>query len=372
MTIFERASVMKGAQPLAGKYYNDETIYQRELEHIFFQRWLCIGRSEQIAHPGDYFLFNLGDESVIVVRDRDGVAHAHHNLCRHRGTQLCAEERGQFAGSIQCPYHAWTFGLDGTLLAARHMRDVPGFDKGDYPLFSASLVEWDGFLMLNMSRDPESFEDVFAPLIGKWANWRLGELSVGAAIDYDLQANWKLLFENYSECYHCPLIHPALTALSPPDSGKNDLMEGPFLGGPMDLSADAHSMTIGGTTARPPIRGLPIEEHNRVYYYSLFPNTLLSLHPDYVMVHTIRPISARRTLVRCEWLFEPEVMARPDFDASDAVQFWDMTNREDWHACEISQRGVNSRFYQPGPYAQSEGLLWAFDQYYRDALNGAE
>jgi Rieske 2Fe-2S family protein len=372
MTIFERASVTGGAKPLERKYYTDETIYEVELERIFFDRWICIGRSEQIANPGDYFLFDLGGESVIVVRDREGVARAHINVCRHRGTRLCSAERGQFAGSIQCPYHAWTFGLDGKLLAARNMRDVPGFDKADYPLFSPSLVEWEGFLMIDMSRDPKPFEHVFAPLLGKWTNWRLGELRIGATIDYDVQANWKLLIENYSECYHCPVIHPALTALSPPESGKNDLAQGQFLGGPMDLSAAAHSMTVGGTTARPPILGLPREDHHRVYYYSLFPNTLLSLHPDYVMVHFIRPLGAGRTLVRCVWLFEPEVLARPDFNAHDAVQFWDMTNREDWNACEISQHGINSRFYRPGPYAQSEGLLWAFDRYYLEALEGTK
>lgn len=370
MTTFARASVTAGARPLERKYYTDETIYQREIERIFGKRWICVGRSEQIAKPGDYFLFDLGEESVIVVRDRNGLARAHINVCRHRGTRLCSTERGQFAGSIQCPYHAWTFGLDGKLLAARNMRDVPEFDKNDYPLFGASLVEWDGFLMLNLSADPEPFEQAFATLLGKWTNWRPSEVRIGATIDYEVQANWKLIIENYSECYHCPIIHPALVAISPPETGKNDLMEGPFLGGPMALIPNAHSMTVGGKTARMPIRGLPVDDHQRVYYYALFPNTLLSLHPDYVMVHILRPLGPRRTFVRCMWMFEPEVLEQSDFDGQDAVQFWDMTNREDWHACEISQLGINSRFYQPGPYAQSEGLLWAFDRYYVEALEG--
>ncbi len=368
MITFLRPSITPGAQPLERAYYASEEIFRAELERIFFNRWICIGRSEQISNAGDYFLYTLGNESMIIVRDRQGVARAHYNVCRHRGTRLCEASAGQLSETIMCPYHAWTYSLDGRLLAARLMQDTPGFDKADYPLFSANLVEWDGFLMLNMSQRPEPFEEAYAPLINKWDAWRLGELRLGGHIEYDVHANWKLLVENYSECYHCPLIHPALTAISPPTSGRNDLLEGPFLGGYMDLEEDAQSMTIGGHTARPPIRGLPTAEHTHVYYYSLFPNTLLSLHPDYVMVHTMRPISPSQTHVTCEWLFEPEVMAQPEFDPSDAIGFWDMTNREDWHACEISQQGVQSRAYIPGPYAQSEGLLWTFDRYYRAAL----
>jgi Rieske 2Fe-2S family protein len=368
MLSFERPFVTTGARPLEGRYYTSAEVFQTEREQIFMGSWICIGRSEQIAEPGDYFLYSLGNESLIIVRDRDGLARAHYNVCRHRGTRMCEADQGRLA-SIQCPYHAWTFGLDGRLLAARLMQDVAGFEKDDYPLFSAALVEWDGFLMLNLARHPEPFERAFAPLIDKWSAWRLGELRRGARVEYEVRANWKLLFENYSECYHCPLIHPALTRLSPPTSGRNDLMEGPFLGGYMDLDEDAHSMTVGGQTSRPPIRSISSEDHTRVYYYTIFPNLLLSLHPDYVMSHTMRPLAPDLTHVTCEWHFEPEAITVPDFDPSDAVGFWDMTNREDWRACELSQQGVSSRVYQPGPYAQSEGLLWAFDQYYLGTID---
>lgn len=366
MSLFQRAAVMQGAQPLEGRFYDSEEIFRTELERIFFDRWLCVGRSEQIANPGDYFLYSLGDENLIVVRDRDGQAHAHYNVCRHRGTRMCQVEQGQFSETIQCPYHAWTFGLDGRLVAARHMQDVPGFNKADYPLFSAALVEWEGCLMVNLAREPEPFEVAFAPLIDKWSDWNMAGLRRGARIEYDVAANWKLLFENYSECYHCPLVHPALTAISPPSSGRNDLMEGPFLGGYMNLFHE--SMTLNGHTSRPPLSGLKEVDHSRVYYYTIFPNMLLSLHPDYVMIHTMRPLSAGRTHITCEWLFDPVVMGRYDFNPTDAVEFWDMTNRQDWHVCELSQLGVASRAYVPGPYAQAEGLLWAFDRYYLDAI----
>src|SRR5262249_55610574 len=152
-------------------------------------------------------------------------------------------------------------------------------------------------------------------------------------IDYDIKANWKLIVQNYSECYHCPLIHPQLDRLSPWDSGRNDLSAGSFLGGYMTLNHVGGSMTTSGGTSRPPLGALAGEDLGRVYYYTIFPNMLLSMHPDYVMVHTIWPQEPGRTLITCEWLFDRATMERPDFDPSDAVEFWDLTNRQDWQVC---------------------------------------
>jgi Rieske 2Fe-2S family protein len=207
-----------------------------------------------------------------------------------------------------------------------------------------------------------------APLIGKFAAWGMPELRVARTIDYDLACNWKLIFQNYSECYHCPLIHPALDRLSPSTSGRNDLSEGPFLGGYMTLNHDVGSMTISGKAAARPVGNLATEDLDRVYYYTLFPNVLLSLHADYVMVHTITPHSAERSHVRCQWLFAPGADAA---GIDDAVAFWDMTNRQDWEVSVLTQLGASSRAYTPGPYAHSEGLLWAFDRHYRSVLEGA-
>lgn len=361
---FRRAAVEAGTRTLPGRYYAADEVFAAEQERVFARHWLCAGREERITRPGDYLLVNIAGESLILVRDREGVPRAFFNVCRHRGTRICTEERGHFGQSIQCPYHAWTYGLDGRLLAARHMQDVPDFDKHDYPLVAAEMVSWEGFLMLNLQAEPAPFEDVFAPLIDKWTVWRLPALRMARRIEYDVRANWKLIVQNYSECYHCPLIHPALDHLSPSTSGRNDLAEGPFLGGYMTLKHAGGSMTMSGHTSWPPIGEVRGDELNRVYYYSLFPNMLLSLHPDYVMVHTLWPVSADRTRIVCEWLFDPAVMARPDFDPSDAVEFWDLTNRQDWHVSELTQLGVTSRAYRPGPYAQQEGLLAAFDREY--------
>jgi Rieske 2Fe-2S family protein len=170
--------------------------------------------------------------------------------------------------------------------------------------------------------------------------------------------------QNYSECYHCPLVHPQLDKVSPWDSGRNDLGSGPVLGGFMSLRHGSDSMTLSGHSARPALPGLDAEDRERVYYYEIFPSLLLSLHPDYIMAHYLTPVAVDRTRVTCTWLFDPAQMAQPDFDASDAVEFWDMTNRQDWHVCELSQLGVSSRAYTPGPYAHAEGLLHAFDTHY--------
>jgi glycine betaine catabolism A len=371
MTIFMKTSVQPGAYTLPGRYYVAEEVFCAETERIFYAGWVCVGRAEQIAQPGDYFLAQVAAESIIVVRGRDGAARALFNVCRHRGTRMCTEERGQFPGSIQCPYHAWTYGLDGELIAARWMRETAGFDLGDYPLQAAALAEWEGFLFLNLAPDPEPFERTFAPLLGKFSAWRMPELRQARQIEYDIQANWKLIVQNYSECYHCPLIHPALTQLSPPTSGCNDMIEGPFLGGYMTMNEAVGSMTTSGRTARPSLGQVSGEDLGRVYYYSIFPNLLLSLHPDYVMAHTLWPRSAAYTRVVCTWFFDPATQARPDFDPSDAVEFWDMTNRQDWHVCELSQLGVGSIGYRPGPYANAEGLLWAFDREYLRVMGEA-
>jgi Rieske 2Fe-2S family protein len=370
MAVYQKAAVRPGALTMPQRYYASAEIFALETERVFAKRWLCVGRAEQILNAGDYFLAEVVGESLIVVRGSDGTVRAHFNVCRHRGTRMCDETKGTFSGSIMCPYHAWTYGLDGALLAARNMQTVDGFDKSQYPLRQAHLAQWEGFLFVNLADEPTPFEQAYASILNRWPKWTIGRLRAAKRIDYDLKTNWKLIFQNYSECYHCPLIHPALDKLSPSDSGRNDLSEGDFLGGFMTFrEPGTHgSMTLSGHTARTPVGDVDGEEVERVYYYTIFPTMLLSLHPDYVMVHYVTPLSHERTLVSCEWLFEPDTMAASGFDPSDAVDFWDMTNRQDWRVCELSQLGIASRAYLPGPFGNQEGLLESFDRNYLAAM----
>lgn len=351
-----------GAKTLPGEYYASLEIFQQELDRIFYRRWICAGREEDVPEPGDYLVRNIGTESVLVTRDREGEVRALHNVCRHRGSRLCTEPRGRFSSAIRCPYHAWTYGLDGSLRAAPFMDGVPGFDPQSHGLHPVALASWEGFLFVSLADDPEPFEQAYQPLLGKFPGYNLPHLRVARQIDYDPRANWKLIFENYSECLHCPTIHRALVKQSPAESGRNDLVSGPFLGGYMDVTSESGSLSATGRACAIPVGELPEADRRRVYYYSLFPNVLLSLHADYVMVHMLWPIAPDRTLIECRWLFHAEAAAQPAFDPDDAVQFWDRVNREDWHVCELCQAGVSSRAYTPGPYSARESLSAAFDR----------
>ena len=366
MGLFLKAAEVgaQGAMTLPGRFYTSPEILRQEQESIFLQSWICAGREERVPQPGDYFVRNIGTESVLITRGRDGVVRAFHNLCRHRGTRLCEEGAGHFKNAIRCPYHAWAYALDGRLIAAPSMERLEGFAAEDYPLHPVSLARWEGFLFVSLATQPEPFETAYAPLLGKFAAYNLPTLRTMRRIDYDVRANWKLMFENYAECFHCSPVHPALVKLSPADSGANDLVSGAFLGGYMEVKAEAGSMTLSGNACALPVGDLSHEDHRRVYYYSLFPNMLLSLHPDYVMVHTLWPEETDRTRIECEWLFHPDAAAQTGFNPDDGVEFWDITNREDWHICEQSQLGVASRAYTPGPYSPRESISAAFDREY--------
>jgi Rieske 2Fe-2S family protein len=361
---FVPASAPPGAMTLEAKWYTSQDVFAHESERIFTRSWICAGRAEQLRATGDFFLADVDGESIIVTRDENANIRAYYNVCRHRGTRLALSPAGCFKSSIQCPYHAWTYGLNGELRAARNMEKEPYFDKADYSLHAIPLAIFEGFVFLNLAPHPQPFEEAFAPLLGRFAPWNIADLRRGHRIEYELDCNWKLVFLNYSECYHCPLIHPQLERLSPSESGRNDLIEGPFLGGYSELRAPDGSLTMSGHRVRSALGTLSGDDLSRVYYYTIFPSLLLSLHADYVMVHYVTPLSPTRTKVVCEWLFEPAEIARQDFDAMDAVDFWDLTNRQDWRVNELTQLGVSSRAYTPGPYTEQEGLLHAFDRHY--------
>ena len=364
MHTFTKPSLTAGEKTLPASWYVSPEIYAHERERVFAREWICVGRSERLENAGDFFTVEPAGESLIVTRDRAGTVHAFFNVCRHRGTRICELASGRFQGSIQCSYHAWTYGLDGALKVARNMAEVPGFDVRDYPLREAAVALWEGFIFVNLAAEPEPFEIALAPLAGRFSKWDVENLRTARTIEYDVACNWKLVFQNYSECYHCPLVHPQLDKLSPSDSGRNDLTAGPVLGGFSELRVHGASLTTTGQTLRPPLGGVDGDDLDRVYYYTIFPSMLLSLHPDYVMVHYVEPTGIARTRVTCSWLFDPAAMSACEFDPRDAVDFWDLTNRQDWHVSELTQLGLQSRAYSPGPYSNAEGLLAAFDRHY--------
>ena len=355
----------QGARTLPGDDYTSPSVFDTERERVFARSWNCVGRANAVAHAGDFLVRRVAGESLIVVRGRDGAIRAFFNVCRHRGTELCQDARGRFSETIRCPYHAWTYTTDGRLIGAPHMQDVDGFDKRDYPLHQAAVAEWEGFLFVNVVREPRPFAEWFAPMLGRLARFGLDELLVGHRVEYDVHANWKLVFQNYSECLHCPSIHPELSTVLPYQSGANDLTEGPFLGGYMEIKPPNASATISGRACGLPLSdSLDDDDRRRAYYYSLMPNLLLSIHPDYVNYYLLTPVAVDRTLVESEWLFHPENTRSAGFNPADAVEFWDVTNRQDWDIVARGQRGISSSRYQPGPYSARESVPAAWDREY--------
>ena len=365
-------SYQQGARTLPGRYYTAPEVFAEERERIFRRNWICVGRDDALADPGDYRLVEIAGESIIVLRDHSGERHAYYNVCRHRGTRLCEAPTGRLSETIQCPYHAWTYALDGSLIGAPHMHEVEGFDKRAYPLHAVALAEWEGFLFANLDPQatPEGAPQWFSPLRSRFANYNLPALRTVRRIEYDVKANWKLILQNYNECLHCPMIHPELSTKLPYTSGANDLVEGPFLGGYMEIKAPNESATLTGRACALPLGKLPAEDQRRAFYYALFPTMMLSLHPDYAVFYTVWPVEPLRSRVICEWMVHPDAPAAAGYNIQDAEEFWDRTNRQDWHICEQSQLGISSRAYVPGPYSPRESIPAAWDRTYLRALEG--
>jgi Rieske 2Fe-2S family protein len=346
---------------LSAGYYTDRERYRREIEKLYFESWICAGRAEQIAQPGDYFLREVGGESVIITRDSGGGPRAFYNVCRHRGTRMCTSPEGKLAGRIQCPYHGWSYGLDGRLLGAPHM-DEP-FCREDYPLHSVACDVWDGHVFIHPGKRPEPLAGHLAGLPAKFAHWGMQDLRLHKRLVYDIKANWKLVILNYNECVHCPVLHPALNRLTDYLGSDNEAPTSAYMGGAMGFRGGAETMSMDGRRSRDYLPALTREERRKVCYYTIYPNFLLSLHPDYMMTHTLWPKAVDRTEIICEWHFHPAEMAKADFQANDAIEFWDLTNREDWSIVELSQAGIQSRAYTPGPYSSREELLHIFDDW---------
>ena len=359
-----------GALTMPRERYTSDAILRDERERIFTRSWNCVGRSSRLMKPGDFIVRSVAGESIIVLRDRGGELRAFFNVCRHRGTQICNVTSGQFSETIQCPYHAWTYSTDGRLIGAPHMQDVDGFDKRDYPLHSAGVAEWEGFVFVNIADDPVPFEHAFAPMLRRLERFHLADLVVGHSVEYDVHANWKLVFQNYSECLHCPMIHPELSTVLPYQSGANDLIEGPFLGGFMEITTPIESATLSGRACGRFVSDeLSSDDRRRAFYYTLMPNLMLSIHPDYVNYYLITPVAVDRTIVESEWLLHPSNTANPDINPEAAISFWDITIMLDWDIVLRSQHNNTTQQKEPRPNTARESIPAAWDRAYLEAMS---
>jgi Rieske 2Fe-2S family protein len=251
------------------------------------------------------------------------------------------------------------------------MENVPGFDTKDFGLHEIPSSVVAGFLWINFLPQ-DSTAEFLEPLANVFAAWQMSDLVVAAELQYVVKANWKLLFQNYSECYHCPTVHPALNRLTPYLGSSNELIRGPILGGPMQLAAGCGTMSENGELIGTVIPSLDLTQQRQVSYFTVFPNIFLSVHPDYALVHRLQRLSNRETEVVCQFLFQRQDRERPNFDPVRAVRFWDLTNRQDWEVCERAQLGMEDVGYRPGPYSNLESVVAAFDRHYLASLGDVE
>ncbi len=356
---------------LPSDWYHDDRIWRIEKERIFAREWLAVCREEELPPPGAGRVLDVLGESVIVVRHRSGAPRAFYNVCRHRGARLCrpdgeplrpgrvALRGGVVSGRlILCPYHGWSYDFDGALVAAPHVGATAEFDRRDHGLYPVGLETWGGFVFLNLTpSQAQPLERQLGAMPARIARYPLAELRIGATRRYEVAANWKLLCENYNECYHCGTVHPELCEIVPAfrDGGGAalDWVRG------VPHRPGANTFTRSGTTSRRPFGGLDQDELERHKGELAYPNMFLSLARDHVAAFILEPVAAERTLVTCHFLFAPAETARPDFDPSDAVDFWDLVNRQDWTVCEQVQLGIRARPHRSGVYAPMED--WNLD-----------
>ena len=340
--------------------YTDPAVLAWERRHFFADSWPCLGRVEDLAagdggRPVTQRAVTVGDIAVLLTFEAapdaltGPVVHAFANVCRHRGHELLPEGGTGVKRALTCPYHAWSYDLRGDVIASPGFEKVETFDRGQFGLVELPSVVWHGWVFVNATGTGAPFADHLGDLddlVGPYAPERLVR---GARHTYEIAANWKIICENYHECYHCPLIHPELCQVSPPTSGANYDLPGAWVGGAMDLADDAVTMSLTGRSDGLFLEGV---DPRKVLYLGMFPNLLVSLHPDYVMTHRMLPLAPDRTWVECSWYF-----ASPEVDPTYAVDFWDLTNKQDFGACESVQRGLSSPHFRPGPFAPNEDAV---------------
>lgn len=348
--------------------YVSAAVFDAERERIFAREWVLVGREESIPAEGDYLDVSVLGEPLLVVRGGGGVLRAFFNVCRHRGCALVLREKhagategvpvaGHLGKTIRCPYHSWTYGLDGSLRSAPFLEDALAGRKGDFGLHPAAVATRGGFIFVNL--DPEGAlarghtpESQLGASLHRLRNYPLADLRLGYRIVYDVAANWKVILENYNECYHCAGVHPELCRVVPAfrqNGGASlDWENG------IPHREGAVTFTASGQTTRAPFPGLDANELVRHKGELIYPNCMISLSMDHVAVFTLFPRDAGHTTVICDFLFHPSEIARPGFDPMDAVGFWDITNRQDWAVCEGVQGGMTSRRFTHGYYSPME------------------
>ena len=376
---------LSAAQPtLPYRYYLDDQQYRRELDTIWSRNWIYLCRAETLANSGDYRLFEIAGRELILLRDDAGGLAAYFNSCRHRGSTLCRDAAGRFErGRITCTYHSWMYDLRGRLLATGGARPVDGFAREEHGLDAVAIAEWGGFVFANLEGgDAPAFAAALGDELAPLANWPLAELRVGHRFSKTLDCNWKLFWENFNECLHCPKVHPGLCQLVPiygrglmvrkddprwRERGEDD---NPRISG--RLRAGAETWSSDGRAHAVVFRGLSDAERQRGHTYAVaLPSLFIVGHVDYVRSVQITPLGSEKMRIDAEWLLTPEALEDAALDLPALAGFAEQVMREDGEICEINHRGLRSAATPHGVLMQEEYEVFAFQEWIRRELGEA-
>lgn len=343
------------APTLPGSAYTSETVFEEELRKVFEREWVYVGRADEIPDAGDFLRCSVGRESVLLVRGRDGEVRGFLNVCRHRGALLCVDDSGNVGNAIRCPYHAWAYRLDGGLITAPNWEAMASIDKAQRSLIEVNTDVWNGMVWVNLSDDATPLADHLRPQlehrlgdnIGVLDRYDIGSLVVGKRIVYEVEANWKLIFENFQECYHCGTIHPELVDAIPAFQASDTSAAGYDHNG-YAFAEGREAFTLSGKRRLPRLPLLREEDDLKYFGMTLRSNAFLSLTPDHVITHKFEPISATHTRAVCDWLVPPAVAESTEYDLEDAVALFDAVNRQDFDATQWCQPNMGSRGYRDG------------------------
>jgi len=365
---------------LPATWYYDPAQFALELEKIWYRNWVYLCRAETLRGAGAFRTFTVGTQPVLVVRDEEGALRAFYNTCRHRGAMLCSQSEGRLAGrAITCPYHAWSYRLNGELAripsAGRAHHVVPG----ESALYSIALKEWKGFVYVNLGEAGKGISENFNGNTDTLAHWPLEDLVIGHRLTKRLACNWKIFWENYNECLHCPGVHPGLSSLVP--IYKRGIMEPrddpswrehvadtdpSYQGG---LRTGAATWSVDGRSLGHEFPGLSAEERRVGYHYmTSLPSHYLVAHVDHVRSSRLLPIGPEETELSIEWLFPKETLADPAVDIQRAVAFSAQVMAEDGAICEANQRGLRSRRHQQGVLMPEEYDVFRLHEWFRAEL----
>ncbi|MDP9849672.1 aromatic ring-hydroxylating oxygenase subunit alpha [Streptosporangium lutulentum] len=358
---------------LPGSHYTDESVFASEQARIFESMWFCVARASDLGKPGAFRTVQVGRESVLVTRAGDGSIRAFLNVCRHRGARICTEESGEVKRAFRCPYHAWAYDLEGRLIAAPNLTKMPDLDRVEFGLVNVHVREWLGYVWVCLADEPPSFEaDVAGEVVTRLGdgelikNYDIDNLGVGRRIVYDVKANWKLIVENFMECYHCATIHPELTEVLPEFADGYAAQS--FVGHGAEFGEDIRGFTVDGSEGVDRIQGVSEDQDRRYYAITIKPQVFINLVPDHVIIHRMFPLAVDRTIVECDWLFRKDVVEGGK-DLGPSVELFHRVNVQDFDACERCQPAMNSRAYAGGGVlVPSEHHIGAFHDWVLEKL----